>query len=129
MTAPLLPRLSSRVARDIVGGLGRYVAVPFLLVAVLTSLLAAPALAAPATASFPEGAVSDGSGRIVFWGAVAVLVVAQVVLLVAEIRRPRAPSSDFPRLASRTMEIVWLLLPVALLAALLIFTWPTLFGS
>jgi heme/copper-type cytochrome/quinol oxidase subunit 2 len=100
---------------------------PALLVAALPVLVAVPVMAIPFFAPTSQDMPNGPATQVAFWAAVAVLAVAQVTLLVAELRRYRTSArKEFPHLTGRAMEILWLVLPVILLAVLLILTWPSL---
>lgn len=108
-------------------GQRRTLAIPALVTNAFLILLAVPVLADPLLAPSSQTDAPETSARIVFWAAVAVLAVAQITLLVVELRRQRPSSpTQFPRLAGRAMEIVWLLLPLTLIGLLLVLTWPIL---
>lgn len=64
--------------------------------------------------------------QMFFWGATAICAVAQVAVVRAALAG-RTPGAS-PSLVARTRELFWVILPAALLALLLLWTWRSLPG-
>ena len=75
--------------------------------------------------------MSASLAGVMFWLSVASCVVAQVAIIRATVRISGAPAADttaampHPR---RWLEIVWVVLPAIALAALLAFTWQSIYA-
>lgn len=62
------------------------------------------------------------AGMVIFWLAVACCVVAQVAIVRGAARAGRVSGQGEDR-ALRRSELAWTLVPAAMLAAVLLFTW------
>jgi heme/copper-type cytochrome/quinol oxidase subunit 2 len=69
--------------------------------------------------------MSPALNSALFWIAAASCVVAQLALVWAAIRAPRAAPTDpaSMRMPRRASEIAWTIVPAVALAVLLVFTW------
>lgn len=72
----------------------------------------------------PRRVLSPSLSELLFWSATAVCAVAQVAVVRAALAG-RTPGAS-PALLARTREFFWVLLPAALLALLLVWTWRSL---
>lgn len=96
------------------------------------ALLPGAALAAPAPVTSPGGII-EYLQALILWLAGTVLVIAGFLLLVSLLRFQRRPAgtqaAQQEQPGNGLLEMIWTLIPVAILVALIIMTYQSLSGA